>query len=116
MSEEEMIKYIKEIIQFSDHNIYKMALQGLLDLYKNLKAIEQEHKKINGELREEIKHLNEKILSNAGIYQLGFNDGQLNIKDKIKNEYSKYQECFFEIPDENKIYLENIMEKIIKNK
>ena len=27
MSEEEILKYIKEMIQFSDHNMYKMALQ-----------------------------------------------------------------------------------------
>lgn len=34
MSEEEIIKNIKEMIQWSDHNTYKMALQGLLNLYK----------------------------------------------------------------------------------
>lgn len=34
LSEEEIIKNTKEMIQWSDHNTYKMALQGLLNLYK----------------------------------------------------------------------------------
>ena len=37
MNEEEIIKNIKEQIQWSDHNTYKMALQGLLDLYQKEK-------------------------------------------------------------------------------
>lgn len=37
LSEEEIIKNIKEMIQWSDHNTYKMALQGLLDLYNKEK-------------------------------------------------------------------------------
>lgn len=34
MNEEEIIKNIKEMIQWSDHNTYKIALQGILDLYE----------------------------------------------------------------------------------
>ena len=30
MSEEEILKYIKEMIQFSDHNIYKIALKRII--------------------------------------------------------------------------------------
>ena len=37
MNEEEIIKNIKEMIQWSDHSTYKMALQGLLDLYNKEK-------------------------------------------------------------------------------
>lgn len=37
LSEEEIINNIKEQIQWSDHNTYKMALQGLLDLYQKEK-------------------------------------------------------------------------------
>lgn len=42
LSEEEIIKNIKEMIQWSDHNTYKMALQGLLDLYKQEKEKNKE--------------------------------------------------------------------------
>lgn len=46
MSEEEIIKIIKEMIQWSDHNTYKMALQGLLDLYTKEKEKNKRNKKI----------------------------------------------------------------------
>jgi len=54
MSKEEIVKIIKEMIQWSDHNTYKMALQGLLDLYNKEK---EENKKLrNCHLRyEEMK-------------------------------------------------------------
>jgi len=61
MNEEEIIKNIKEMIQWSDYNTYKIALQGILDLYeqekarnKDLEQIEKEHKEENGRLREEL--------------------------------------------------------------
>lgn len=46
MSEEEIIKNIKEMIQWSDHNIYKIALQGILDLYEQEKARNKDLEKI----------------------------------------------------------------------
>lgn len=73
MNEEEIIKNIKEMIQWSDHNTYKIALQGILDLYeqekarnKDLEEIEQEHKKENGRLREELLQYKriDKLVSN----------------------------------------------------
>lgn len=64
MNEEEIIKNIKEMIQWSDHNTYKIALRGILDLYeqekarnKDLEQIEKEHKEENGRLRDRIKEL-----------------------------------------------------------
>lgn len=42
MREEEIIKNIKEMIQWSDHNTYKKALQGLLDLYNKEKEKNEE--------------------------------------------------------------------------
>lgn len=78
MNEEEIIKNIKEMIQWSDHNTYKIALQGILDLYnkekernKDLEQIEQEHKEENGRLRDKIKELEEIDLTTVymdGIY------------------------------------------------
>lgn len=106
MSEEEMINKIEEFIdgyrlydtrtgeaiipyKYGEGQRYVFkesyyAIQQLLNSYINLKQIEQEHQKINGELREEIKQLNEKILDNAGIYQLGFNDGYKSCENKVK--------------------------------
>ena len=70
MSEEEIIKNAKDLI-FNDEcwiddedagveeqefaKMEKDTIQGLLDLYQNLKEIEEEHKKENGKLRKELK-------------------------------------------------------------
>lgn len=50
MSEEEIIKNINEQIQWSDHNTYKIALQGILDLYNK-------EKEKNASLQKEIEEL-----------------------------------------------------------
>ena len=47
MNEEQIIKNIKEIIQWSDHNTYKIALQGILDLYNKEKEKNKELEVIN---------------------------------------------------------------------
>lgn len=72
MNEEEIIKNIKEMIQWSDHNTYKIALQGILDLYeqekarnKDLEQIEKEHKEENGRLRKENKILRHGLEENT---------------------------------------------------
>ena len=47
--------------------------------------------------QKEIEELNIKILSNAGIYQLGFKDGQKSVNNKIKakiEEYEKEKELY----------------------
>jgi hypothetical protein len=76
MSEEEMIKIIKEItitdlLNCWDGGVkeYK-AIKSLLDSYTNLKQIEQEHKKINGELREEIKQLKDEFYKEECLNKL----------------------------------------------
>lgn len=41
--------------------------------------------------QKEIEEYNIKILSNAGIYQLGFNDGQKSVEHKIKAKIEEYK-------------------------
>ena len=81
------------MIQWSDHNTYKIALQGILDLYeqekarnKDLEEIEKEHKEENGRLREEIDKKDKIINDMANLIE----------KDDIAIEeficpYCKYQ-------------------------
>lgn len=80
MNEEEIIKNIKEMIQWSDHNTYKIALQGILDLYnkekeKN-KLLEKQIledssyamlTKLEVKLKYDINKINEKLLSDEYI-------------------------------------------------
>lgn len=91
MSEEEIIDILQNIIcdevigtycikiqeeidcseNCKDDDCYLIkAVDGIIDLYKNLKAIEQEHQKINGELREEIKQLKEELLKEKCLNKL----------------------------------------------
>ena len=39
----------------------------------------------------EIEEYNTKLLSNAGIYQLGFNDGKKTVENKIKAKIEEYE-------------------------
>ena len=63
------------------------------------------------QLQEENEELNEKILDNAGIYQLGFKDGEESyikkVKDKIrKNDISNDGDLIHELYQKNKVYEE----------
>ena len=85
MSEKEIIKNIKEMIQWSDHSTYKMALQGLLDLYQTkteqletaLNSLKKEKEK-NKELYED----NQKQLEER--CRLTFEFDNYTSKDKIR--------------------------------
>lgn len=80
MNEEEIIKNIKEMIQWSDHNTYKIALQGILDLYEQEKEknklLEKQIledssyamlTKLEVKLKYDINKINEKLLSDEYI-------------------------------------------------
>jgi hypothetical protein len=75
MSKEEIVKIIKEMIQWSDHNTYKMALQGLLDLYNKEK--EKNKELIEGQIKTLEEILQPQLLK------------KYVSKDKIKERYEK---------------------------
>lgn len=66
-------------------------------------------------LQRENKELNEKILDNAGIYQLGFKDGEESYIKKVKDKIRKNEEIIdisndgdliHELYQKNKVYEE----------
>lgn len=85
MNEEEIIKNIKEMIQWSDHNTYKIALQGLLDLYN--KEIQR-----NKDL-EQILELTSKSLDNISYDQIPIAIEELKFKlqdlEQIEKEHKE---------------------------
>ena len=85
MNEEEIIKNIKEMIQWSDHNTYKIALQGLLDLYN--KEIQR-----NKDL-EQILELMSKSLDNISYDQIPIAIEELKFKlqdlEQIEKEHKE---------------------------
>ena len=92
MSEEEIIKNIKEQIQWSDHNTYKMALQGLLDLYT------KQQKEINFYKNEELGYI------------AGYEDGKRHKQTAVMIKKENAQQELFEKEIE-KLKFENHMLK-----
>ena len=71
---EEDIKRIAKLIttkfnnDYSIDNVDKEAIEELLKAYKELKEIEESHRKENGELREKVKQLEEENKSKQKAY------------------------------------------------
>lgn len=94
LSEEEIIKHIRERIDtcngWGQCVFVIKEIQGLLDRYNNLKQIEKEHQKLNGELREELEKEKEKNEKDyTSVYLKGVYDERGKWRDKIKERYEK---------------------------
>lgn len=91
------------------------AIEHILSDYKRvLKENEQLRTEVNS-LKKENEELNEKILDNAGIYQLGFKDGEESYIKKVKDKIRKNEEIIdisndgdliHELYQKNKVYEE----------
>lgn len=91
------------------------SMQHILSDYKRvLKENEQLSTEVNS-LKKENEELNEKILDNAGIYQLGFKDGEESYIKKVKDKIRKNEEIIdisndgdliHELYQKNKVYEE----------
>lgn len=51
-------------------------------------------------LQRENEELNEKILDNAGIYQLGFKDGEESYIKKVKDKIEEIDKIYNDIPED----------------
>lgn len=70
----------------------QQAIEHILSDYKRvLKEDEQLRTEVNS-LKKENEELNEKILDNAGIYQLGFKDGEESYIKKVKDKIRRNEE------------------------
>ena len=106
MSDEPRIAYLMQEIR---------ANKTILNLIeKLLKENEQLRTEVNS-LKKENEELNEKILDNAGIYQLGFKDGEESYIKKVKDKIRKNEEIIdisndgdliHELYQKNKVYEE----------
>lgn len=84
MNKEEIIKNIKEMIQWSDHNTYKIALQGILDLYNK-------EKEKNKELTDKLKDCD---LHYSKLYK--FHNNNCVTKDRINQIIDELIKLYFE--------------------
>ena len=84
---------------YSIDNIDKEAIEHLLQDYTRQKQINEEHQKINGELREKVKELeenrmfkNNKVLVSRYFKLKDNSIPKQKIKDKIEEYYKKMEE------------------------
>ena len=93
------------------------SIERILQDYKRQKQINEEHRKVNGELREKVKELEIDLTT---VYMKGFEDGKdkykQKIKDKIKeikeDKESYYYDVFLEERDIEKTI--EILQKLLK--
>lgn len=91
---EETIKIIKRKIKEAEHytditGLYLTLDEELCNAFINILSEYKRVLKINEVLLKENEELNEKILDNAGIYQLGFKDGEESYIKKLKDKIEK---------------------------
>lgn len=96
---------------FNNNQSYKKALSEIRQLRNNFDKVLN----LIIKLQKENEELNEKILDNAGIYQLGFKDGEESYIKKVKDKIRKNEEIIdisndgdliHELLQKNKVYEE----------
>ena len=97
---------LKTDVDYSEYNeqivgdISYQAIQHLLSAYQE---VSKENEQLNAEvnsLKKENEELNEKILDNAGIYQLGFKDGEESYIKKVKDKIEEIDKIYNDIPED----------------
>lgn len=101
--------------EIEENESVNKSIELILNLIeKLLKENEQLNAEVNS-LKKENEELNEKILDNAGIYQLGFKDGEESYIKKVKDKIRKNEEIIdisndgdliHELYQKNKVYEE----------
>lgn len=101
--------------EIKENESVNKSIELILNLIeKLLKENEQLRTEVNS-LKKENEELNEKILDNAGIYQLGFKDGEESYIKKVKDKIRKNEEIIdisndgdliHELYQKNKVYEE----------
>lgn len=103
MNEEEK-KAIEDMNRFANgidmSCVSARQMQIVLNLIEKLsKENEQLRTEVNS-LKKENEELNEKILDNAGIYQLGFKDGEESYIKKVKDKIEEIDKIYNDIPED----------------
>ena len=99
ISKEKFVEIINRLKDYNDlqdkiqnlfrDNIDKDAIEHILQDYERQKQINEEHRKINGELREKIKELEIDLTT---VYLKGIEDGKDKYKQKIKNKKEEFSD------------------------
>ena len=116
---EENIERIAKLIttkfnnDYSIDNVDKEAIEELLKAYKELKEIEENHRKENGELREQVKELEEENKKLKDNYKNQIEHTTILAKALNLEEDASIDEMYAEI---NKLKTNSIPTSVIQNK
>lgn len=108
---EHFIKSIKTDKEYKEDGWHGYYNKEIIELTRIIEHILSDYKRALKENEE----LNEKILDNAGIYQLGFKDGEESYIKKVKDKIRKNEEIIdisndgdliHELYQKNKVYEE----------
>ena len=101
----EIIELCEEEINNNDENVSAIldltdlkSLRNLIKEYKNLKEIEENHRKENGELREQVKDLEEDLTS---VYLKGIYDERDKWIALVKEKIEEINKAYEDSKDEN---------------
>lgn len=90
----EDLKANKNIIKCIEKDFFFNFMDRIIGEYNRQKQINEEHRKINGELREKVKELEIDLTT---VYLKGFEDGKDKYKQKIKNEIEELRNENYQI-------------------
>lgn len=82
------------------------SIERILQDYKRQKQINEEHRKVNGELREKVKELEIDLTT---VYLKGFEDGKDKYKQKIKDEIEELKDTLKHYDEYSKL---NLLERV----
>lgn len=103
-------KIDKNINNLSDFDIFCIEhcinIDNLLQDYTRQKQINEEHRKINGELREKVKELEIDLTT---VYMKGVEDGKDKYKQKIKDKIEELKDTLKHYDEYSKL---NLLERV----
>ena len=101
---EEDIKILENVLKTKQYGLLEVtdkfyeAIEELLKAYKELKEIEENHRKENGELREQVKELEEDLTS---VYLKGIYDERDKRIALVKEKIEEINKAYEDSKDEN---------------
>lgn len=98
---EEDIKTLEKYLEYEINSLAlpeRQALENLIEAYKELKVIEESHRKENGELREQVKELEEDLTS---VYLKGIYDERDKWIALVKEKIEEINKAYEDSKDEN---------------
>ena len=102
----EDLKANKNIIKCIEKDFFFNFMDRIIGEYNRQKQINEEHRKVNGELREKVKELEIDLTT---VYMKGVEDGKDKYKQKIKDKIEELKDTLKHYDEYSKL---NLLERV----